>query len=70
MMATRLSIMWGRSPFQIYETTSTRDFAFYHAFYELEPFGFRSQAFLASVIANMSGKSVKKPLSETKFLER
>ena len=67
-MATRLAVQWGRSPSEIMRTTPSRDFAYFHAFYAMEPWGFKAEAFLASVIANMSGKTVKKQIKINDFM--
>jgi hypothetical protein len=68
-MATRLAIKWGKSPREIMETTSQKDFAYFHAYYAMEPWGFKADAFLASVITNMAGKSIKKPTSINDFMK-
>lgn len=67
-MAMRLSLQWGKSPSEILSTTPAKDFAFFHAYYAMEPWGFRADAFLASVIANMSGKQLKKNVTTNDFM--
>lgn len=68
-MATRLAVKWGKSPSDIMASTSSKDFAYFHALYSMEPWGFKESAFLASVIANMSGKTIKKNLTANDFMK-
>jgi len=68
-MATRLSVQCGKPPSEICATYSSRDFAHLHAYYALEPWGFKGLAFLATVIANMSGKTVKKDTTINDFMK-
>lgn len=68
-MATRLAIQWGMPPGEILKKCSTRDFALFHAYYRKEPWGYKADAMLAMTITNMSGKSIKKALPLSKFME-
>ena len=60
----------GKTPREILETTPTKDFAYYHALYEMEPWGIKADAFLASIIVNMSGKTAKDPMTPSQILKK
>lgn len=59
-MATRLAVLWGRSPYDILQTTYQKDMALYWALYLEEPWIFGNTAKLEKTIASWSGKRLNK----------
>jgi hypothetical protein len=59
----------GCGPSEVGRRLSASDFREMQAFYLLEPDGFYPYAFLATVISNMSGKSLVKPAEVKRFMD-